>query len=304
MKIREILLSDIFQGEQLIREEPDDDSIGELAESLASNGLMQPIGVELREAGGYQLLWGDRRRRAALRLNWTKITARVYDRGEAPIKAVALIENAQRRQMTLPEEVSAVRFLAEEKDLNVERIASTLNKSRSWVLSRLMADHLPAHIREPLMEGALPITHAEMIANFPDDSMQRYFVAQVIQQRWTKSQLRQMIEAASVPGVVGIPTATNIPGVNPMPPNAPLLYHVVCCDKQVTIENCTLVRVCADGTGCRTAPTRPGEESSGIPRMEDSSHRGESERSQDNGRQDHPADPELIPDDLAAIAPA
>jgi ParB/RepB/Spo0J family partition protein len=263
-----ILLSDIVQGEQLIREQPDDDSIGELAESLAHNGQFQAIGVRKLEGGRYQLLWGDRRCRAARRLGWEKIDASIYDRSNDPIAAIALVENMQRRQLSLSEEIAGVRHLAVDKDYSVEKIASALSKSRSWVLTRLMADNLPEHIRAPLLEGSIPLYAAEMIAVFPDTSMQKYFVGQVIQQRWTKSQLKQVLEANSVDGVAAAGSLNSVPGIAPSSPNGPLMYPMECCGITATLANSTLVRCCADGHGCRSTNDRSDHESDKIDGLE------------------------------------
>lgn len=278
MKVLEIKLSDIHQGEQLVREQPDDDSIGELAESMAHSGLLQAIGVEAMEDGRYQLLWGDRRTRAARRLGWVKISAIVHDRKADAITSVALVENMQRRQLSLSEEILGVRHLANDKDYSVEKIAATLSKSRSWVLTRLMADNLEPHLREPLLEGSLPLYAAEMIATFPDVPMQKYFVAQTIQLRWNKSQLKQVLEANLNPGVIAAGALNGVPGEQPRSAAGPLLYPTECCGIKAPIGQTTLVRVCSDGNGCRAISPGPDQPSGEINGLDGSGDRSDGDR--------------------------
>jgi ParB/RepB/Spo0J family partition protein len=257
MKVKEIQIGSIRHGEQHIRDVPDDDSIGELAESIASRGLLEPIGVMETEAGTYQLLYGDRRIKAHHRLRRDKIWAIIHAPGEQEIKATALVENLQRAQLTLQEEMDAVRYLAVEKDLSVARIAAALSKTRSWVLTRLMADGLPPHLKEPLLEGVLPVGHAEALALLADDSGQRYLVSQCIAFRWTKFQLAQMIAAWDTPGVGSVPMAVDSTGHAPLGGGTKYFYTCQICNERDEINAFDLVRVHKDGLGCRTASDRP-----------------------------------------------
>jgi ParB family chromosome partitioning protein len=267
-KIVDLEIELIDVGQQQIRETPEDEAIGELAESIASKGLLQPIGVSKQDDGRYQLRWGHRRLLAHQRLGRAKIKAAVYDGEERSIKGLALVENLHRSAMTLPDEVEAVTYLHETENKSVEQIAAIVNKGRSWVLNRLMVPNLPDYLREPLMAGDLPVSHVELISKVPDPGAQAYLTSMAIQHRWNRSQLKTIADCYMLPTPPEQPTATNTPGVNPNPPIAPFMYTCEACGEKGKLEEFTLVRVHKDGNGCRTTTDRPTNESSTVNGLE------------------------------------
>jgi ParB family chromosome partitioning protein len=262
--VLEIAISEIDVGDQQVRETPEDDSIGELAESIASKGLLQPIGVTKNEAGRYQLRWGHRRLLAHQRLRRAKIKAALYDGDERSIKGLALVENLHRTQMTMPDEVEAVRYLVQEEEKSIEQVAAIVNKSRNWVLTRLMVPDLPDYLREPLLAGDLAVTHVEIIAKVPDPSAQSYLASQAIAQRWNRTQLKTIAECYTTPTPQAEPTNLGIQGVNPNPVNSPFMYTCECCGEKGKLEEFTLVRIHKDGIGCRAADDRSDHASNSV----------------------------------------
>lgn len=265
---REIAIALIDVGQQQVRDTPDDDSIGELAESIASKGLLQPVGVSLIEDGRYQLRWGHRRVLAHQRLGKAKIKAAIYDGDEKSIKGLALVENLHRTQMTMQDELETVLYLADEEEKSVEQIAAIVNKSRSWVLNRLMIPVLPTFLREPLLAGDLPISHVELISKVPDAGAQSYLAGMAIQNRWNKSQLKTIADCYMLPIEQQPATTGGTPGVNPNPGMTPFMYTCEICGEKGTLEQFTLVRTHKDGIGCRTAPDRPDNQSGTVDEMD------------------------------------
>ena len=262
----EIRLIDI--GEQQVRETPDDDSIGELAESIAAKGLLQPIGVTNGKEGRYQLRWGHRRVLAHQRLNKPTIKATVYDGDEKSIKGLALVENLHRAQMTMAEEVETVRYLTEEEGKTIEQISAITNKSRAWVLNRLMVPDLPDFMAEPLLAGHLPLSHIEIISRVPDPGAQRYLVAQCLQNTWNSSALRTIAECYMHPETITQPGITNTPGVNPNPILAPFFYTCEACGEKGELHEFTLVRVHKDGCRSDAIDARSDRQGDRNPRLE------------------------------------
>jgi ParB family chromosome partitioning protein len=191
-KMIEIGIGSIDVGEQQLRDVSEDDSIGELAEDIASRGLMQPIGVSPVGTGRFQLLWGSRRLAAHVRLGRVKILARVMTVPAGDVKAFALAENLQRQQLTFEEEVAGVVHMNKVQGRSVEAIAAALTKSRTWVLNRLMIPELPEFLREPLLGGDIKIGHLEVLCKLPNEADQRYLLAQLIQGRWSVGQLKSI----------------------------------------------------------------------------------------------------------------
>lgn len=256
MKVKEIALDLIDNDGQLIRDTPEDDSIGELAESIASKGLFQFPGVRATPAGRFNLLWGDRRCRAARRLGWEAITCRIFEDNETPQKALALIENLQRRQLELSEEVKGVRELVESEKLSVEAVAAMLNKSRSWVLSRIAVPNLPEYIQEPLLAGDLKLGQVEEICRVSDDGARRYLTAQTIQGRWNKSQIRQMADQVILNPAVEPARQVGDAVHNGTVEIKPLMVQTACCNSLHPLESTVLVRVCVNGLGCQQTSDR------------------------------------------------
>lgn len=282
LKTREIPIAQIFQGEQLVRDCPEDDSIGELAESIEKNGLLQPIGVNEWKDGQYQLLWGDRRVKAYLRLGKHRIRATIYTDEVDSVKGLALVENIQRQQLTLAEEVQAVTYMIEDNGLSIERVAAAVSKSRSWVLNRIMVPNLPQYLREPLLAGDLPISHVEIISQVADNGAREYLTAMCLQNRWNKSQLKIIADCYTTGAIQPQPSADPPRGVNPNPPQNPWLYTCEICGEKGQLHQFDLVRVHKDGHGCRTAADRSDPASARVDGLESNQH-GPS----DGGNEDH-----------------
>lgn len=280
----EIPITLIDVGKQQVRSMPEDESIGELAESISAKGLLQPIGVTKRKSGRYQLRWGHRRLLAHLRLGRSNIRATIYDGSEASIKGLALIENLHRSQMTLQDEVTTVTYLIEEEEKSVEQISQILNKGRQWVLDRVAIPNLPLFMREPLLDGDLPLSHVEIISRVPDEGAQRYLVATSISARWNKSQLKIIADCYMTPTPQEPPYPTGAGSVQVNPISKPFLYTCEMCGEKDTLEKFTLVRIHANGEGCRTTDDRSASPSHTSDGMADNPDRPNGEHHQDSGR--------------------
>jgi ParB/RepB/Spo0J family partition protein len=269
--------------DQALRHDPEDDSIIELAQDIAQKGLIQPVGVSSKPEGRYQLRWGGRRLAAHKRLRAAQIWARLWERDDISIKALALVENLQRRNMTLAEEVDAVIFMTEAEGKTPDQISASLSKGRSWVLNRLMIPSLPPFLRDALIAGDLGISHVEVIAKVPDPGAQSYLASMAIANRWNTSQLKTIADCYMTPTPQEPAQPAGIKGVNPATVVNPFMYECEVCHEKGTLEKFTLVRVHKDGEGCRTVADRPNQESGRIDGMEGHSdeHRGSGHQATD-----------------------
>ena len=146
----------------------DEDSLAELAQSIATRGVIQPVIVRPLAGGRYQLVAGERRWRAAQKAQVHEVPAIIRDLDEREVMALALIENIQREDLNPVEEARAYRALGERDDLPQVEIARLVGKSRSHVanMQRLLA--LPAGELDHLAAGRLDMGHARALIGHPE----------------------------------------------------------------------------------------------------------------------------------------
>ncbi len=149
----------------------DDERIEELARSIRANGIIQPIVVR-RVDGGYEIVAGERRWRAAQRAGLLKVPVVVRDIPDDQLLAVALIENIQREDLNPIEEAHAYRRLADEFHLTQEQIADAVGKDRSSIANYVRLLRLPQEVRANVASGALSMGHARALLGIADEAAQ------------------------------------------------------------------------------------------------------------------------------------
>jgi len=157
----------------------DDTKIEELARSIKSNGIIQPIVVRKAEQG-YEIIAGERRWRASQRAGLLKVPVVVRDIPEEQMLAAALIENIQREDLNPIEEAQAYRRLADEHQLTQEQIADAVGKDRSSVANYLRLLKLPTEIRSNLSAGSLSMGHARALLALTDEADQVRVAREVV----------------------------------------------------------------------------------------------------------------------------
>lgn len=250
-----IRIDSIDQGEQLIRVTQDDDEIVELAADIAAHGLLQAIGVRPGTPGRWQLLYGARRLLAHQRLQRTHIRATIHRDQTGSVRAVAARENMMRRALTLREETDVVRTMHLDENRSPEQIASLLSRSRSWVLRRLAVDALPLDLRQPLLDGDLPLAHAEALARIDDDGLRRYALNQVLTTGCNVTDCRAMVEAIKAAPTMGLAVQAGIDAATNPAPISEILMRCAACGTARPIPALRLIRVCDAGCEPTDAPT-------------------------------------------------
>jgi ParB family chromosome partitioning protein len=152
------------------RSRPGDAKLAELAASIKSHGIIQPIVVR-RADGGYQIIAGERRWRAAqlAGLRRVPVTIREVPKGdESRLLELALIENIQREDLNPIEEASAYRRLLHEFRLTQEQVAAAVGKDRATVANYLRLLKLPEDVRRAVAAGELSMGHARALLALED----------------------------------------------------------------------------------------------------------------------------------------
>ena len=150
----------------------DEEALAALAQSIAENGLLQPIAVRPRKAGpGYTIIAGERRWRAARMAGLEEVPVLVKDVTDEQAAALALIENLQREDLDPIEVAEGCRRLIDQYGLTQEQAAQRLGKSRSALTNTLRLLGLPEDVREQVRTGAISTGHAKAILGLPSDCL-------------------------------------------------------------------------------------------------------------------------------------
>lgn len=178
--VMEIELSRITPNEFQPRKHFTDGPLEELAASIKSKGVIQPVVVRKNPGGGYELIAGERRYRASAMAGLKKIPAIVKD--VAPVEALelALIENIQREELNPIETAEAFDRLIGEFGLKQDEMAEKVGKDRSTVSNFLRLLELPADCKRDMAEGMLSMGHAKAILSLDDPGRQLLLRREII----------------------------------------------------------------------------------------------------------------------------
>ena len=177
---REIPIGDIKPNHYQPRKEFSQEELGELADSIRTGGLLQPIAVRTID-GGYELVAGERRLRAIKTLGWTAVPAIVKDYDDRTMLTMALIENLQRADLNPIEEAEGYARLASEFDLTQNEIADLVGKDRSTVANLQRVLQLPAAVRKMLETGSLSLGHARPLLALEDNALARKLATEAVE---------------------------------------------------------------------------------------------------------------------------
>ncbi len=176
----------------------DEESLGELADSIGQLGLLQPILVR-RVADGYQLIAGERRWRAARRAGLTTVPAVVRVSDDIAAVEEALVENLHREDLTALEEAAAYLQLIEEFSLTHDDVAKRIGKSRSAVTNTLRLLGLPPEVQRLLADGKLSAGHAKALLGTPDRALQERLANLAVDEGWSVRTMEDVVRAGGVP---------------------------------------------------------------------------------------------------------
>ncbi|HXU04868.1 MAG TPA: ParB/RepB/Spo0J family partition protein, partial [Polyangia bacterium] len=140
-----------------------DERLEELAASIRTQGIIQPLIVRIREAGGYELVAGERRWRAAQRAGLHEVPAVIRDIAPAQAFEMALVENLQREDLNPIEEAAGYERLIAEFGYTQEKLADRVGKERSTVANSLRLLRLPDNVRTLVAQGRLSMGHARAL---------------------------------------------------------------------------------------------------------------------------------------------
>ena len=200
MGLVEVNLDTVASNPEQPRTDFDEDALDELTASIRMHGLLQPVVVERRPAGegGFRLIAGERRLRAARRAGLTSIPAVVRPSGESTRVALelALVENLQRADLTPIEEATAYQRLGEAFGLSAEAIGLRVGKSRPAVANTLRLLQLPPAIQLSLRERRLSAGHGRALLGLSEGSEQERLAERAERRGMSVRELEAAVTAA------------------------------------------------------------------------------------------------------------
>ena len=185
----------------------DEEKLRELADSIGTHGVVQPIIVR-RSGDAFQLVAGERRWRAAKLAGLDEIPALVEDLGDRDVMEIALIENLQREDLSPVEEARAYEVLQKEFSLTQRELAQRVGVSRSQVANVLRLLQLPEEIQGMIQSGLLSMGHAKIVLGLEED-LREGFASEIAERGWS---VREAEKAATRVGTAERPRSPKPPG--------------------------------------------------------------------------------------------
>lgn len=181
------------------RREIAQEQLAELAESIRSEGLLQPVVVR-RHGDKFQLIAGERRWRAFQLLKIGSIPARVVDASDASAASIGLIENLQREGLNPIEEALGFASLVRDFDLTQETAAERVGKSRAAVANSLRLLSLDSEIQGYIAKNLLSVGHAKALLGIEEPARRTVLARRIIEEGLSVRQAEKLAQAAKAPG--------------------------------------------------------------------------------------------------------
>lgn len=191
-----VKLSLIEPNKSQPRDRFDDEALGELADSIKENGVLQPILVRPLQNGGYQIVAGERRWRASRLAGLTEVPVFIKELTDRQTMQMALIENIQRQDLTPIEEAKAYKSLMDSYEMTQQQVSEAVGKSRSAVANSLRLLNLDEKVQAMIDRGELSAGHAKVLAGQPTER-QYEFATLAANQGMSVRELEEHISAAA-----------------------------------------------------------------------------------------------------------
>ncbi len=195
-----IALDLIYRGKYQPRREIDPQALQELADSIKTHGVMQPIVVRASKDNRYEIIAGERRWRASLLIGLDVIPAIIRDVNDQAVIAMALIENIQRENLNAIEEAMAMQRLQDEFNLTHKQVAAAVGKSRATVANLIRLLSLNDDVIKLVSGGEISMGHARAILSLSDELQIKAAAIVVLSQlsvRQTEALVKRLLIDAS-----------------------------------------------------------------------------------------------------------
>ena len=196
-------IAQVEPGLKQPRKRFDPETLADLAESIRTHGIIQPLTVRRLSSGYYQIIAGERRWRAAKLAGLSEVPAVIIEADDRRVMELGLIENLQREDLNPMEEALGYQALVQDYGLTQEEAAQRVGKSRPAVANAMRLLALPDAIQALLEEGKLSAGHGRAILSVPDSALQKKLAQKVVQEglsvRQTEAMAKRLAQADAAP---------------------------------------------------------------------------------------------------------
>jgi len=198
-EVIQLPVKDIIPNRYQPRSIFDNEKIQELAQTIHTHGMIQPIVVRKYENDQYEIIAGERRWRAVQSLGWETISAIVREMTDTETASVALIENLQREELTVIEEAFAYSKLLEMHSLTQEALAQRLGKNQSTIANKLRLLKLPKEVQDALLNKLITERHARALIKLKDEEKQNKILQIIIENELNVKQTEERVAKMQEP---------------------------------------------------------------------------------------------------------
>ena len=174
----------------------DPEALQELSDSIRHFGVLQPLLVQRDEKGGYRIIAGERRYRAAQAAGLKEIPVLVRDYSSQQVAEISIIENVQRADLNPIEEAMAYQMLIRDYGLTQEEVADKVSKSRTTITNALRLLKLAEGARELLMEGKISSGHARALLAVEDEDDQDALAERIVKEMLSVREVEKLVKQA------------------------------------------------------------------------------------------------------------
>lgn len=206
-KYIEVPIAQIDRSPWQARSVFNDESIAELAASIEENGIITPLSCRRLESGRYELIYGERRLRAAQKAGLTKVPVVVADISDSKSAISGMIENIQRENLNVIDEAEGYRVLAEQFKLTQEKIAQYVGKARATVTNLMRLLDLPDEVQQMISKNTLSMGHAKVLLTLDNATDQTILARKCVNDGLSVRNLERLIANRTAPAAK--PSAKN-----------------------------------------------------------------------------------------------
>ncbi|MEJ5340882.1 MAG: ParB/RepB/Spo0J family partition protein [Thermogutta sp.] len=215
-EVTRIPIDDIDRNPFQPRQEIDTEELMQLAESLSTHGLLQPIVVR-RNGDRYQLVAGERRLRAARIAGWQEVPARIVQADDRQLAELAIVENLQRKDLNPLEKALCFQRYLEEYGATQEELAARLNLDRSTISNFIRLLDLPSEVQQALREGRITQGHARALLGLESEEEQIALCRRIIEEGWSVRRVEAEVQQRQQDGGTQLKIIRPESGQSPAP---------------------------------------------------------------------------------------